>query len=157
MCIQHLELLRFFFSFLNWSIVDFQGFRCTVKWFSYTDLCIFQILVVAQLVKNHLQCRRPWFDFWVGKIPWRRNRLPTPVFLGFPGGSDHKESSCNAGDLGPIPGLGRSSGEGNGNPLQYSCLENSMNRGAWWATVHEVAKSRTWLSDFDFTLHYRLL
>ena len=53
---------------------------------------------------------------------------------GVPGGSDGKESACNAGDLGLIPGLGRSPGEGNGNPLQYSCLGNSMDRGAWWAT-----------------------
>ena len=62
-------------------------------------------------------------------------------FWGFPGGSDGKESACNAGDLGSIPGSGRSPGEGNGNPLQYSCLENGMDRGAWWATVHGVAKS----------------
>ena len=55
--------------------------------------------------------------------------------------SDGKESSCNAGDLGSIPGSGRSSGEGNGNPLQYPCLENPMDRGAWQATVHGVAKS----------------
>ena len=54
-----------------------------------------------------------------------------------------KESACCAGDLGSIPVLGRSLGEGNGNPLQYSCLENPMDRGAWWATVHRVAKSRT--------------
>ena len=54
----------------------------------------------------------------------------------------------NVGDLGSIPGLGRSSGEGNGNPLQYSCLENPMDRGVWWATVHGVAKSRAQLSDF---------
>ena len=54
----------------------------------------------------------------------RRDRLPTPVFMGFPGGSDCKESTCNVGDLGSIPGLGRSSGIGHGNPLQYSCLEN---------------------------------
>ena len=65
------------------------------------------------------------------------------VYIGFPCGLDSKESNCNAGDLGLIPGLGRSPGEGNGNPLQYSCLENSMDRGAWWATVHGVAKSRT--------------
>ena len=65
------------------------------------------------------------------------------VYIGFPYGLDSKESNCNAGDLGLIPGLGRSPGEGNGNPLQYSCLENSMDRGAWWATVHGVAKSRT--------------
>ena len=63
--------------------------------------------------------------------------------MGFPGGSDGKECACNAGDPGSIPGLGRSPGEGNGNPLQYSYLENSMNRGAWQATVHGVAKSST--------------
>ena len=64
------------------------------------------------------------------------------------GDSDGKESACNAGDLGSIPGSGRSPGEENGNPLQYSCLENFMDRGAWWATVQGVAKSRTRLSDF---------
>ena len=62
---------------------------------------------------------------------------------GFPSVSDGKESACNAGDPGLIPELGRSSGEGNGNPLQYFCLENSMDRGAWWATVHGVTKSWT--------------
>ena len=61
--------------------------------------------------------------------------------------SDSEESACNAVDLGSIPGLGRSPGEGNGCPLQYSCSENSMNRGAWRATVHGVAKSRTRLSN----------
>ena len=66
---------------------------------------------------------------------------PPPVFLGFPGGSEGKESACNMGDLGSIPGLGRSSGKGNGYPFQYSCLENSMDRGAWWSIVHGVAKS----------------
>ena len=63
--------------------------------------------------------------------------------LGFPGGSDNKESACNAGDLGLTPGSGRSLGEGNGYPFQYSCVENSIDRGAWRATVHEVTKSRT--------------
>ena len=66
------------------------------------------------------------------------------------GGSDGKASAYNAGDLGSIPGLERSPGEGNGNPLQYSCLENPMYGEAWWATVHGVAKSRTRLSDFTF-------
>ena len=70
------------------------------------------------------------------------------LLLGFPCGSDGKASSYNAGDLGLIPGSGRASGEGNGNPLQYSCLENPMDRGAWKATVHGVAKSWTQLSDF---------
>ena len=65
------------------------------------------------------------------------------LILGFPGGSDSKESACNAGDPGTFPGSGRSPGEGNGNPLQYSSLENSMDRGAWQATVHGVAKSWT--------------
>ena len=69
-------------------------------------------------------------------------------FVGFPGGSDGKVSACNAGDLGSIAGLGRSPEEGNGSSLHYSCLENSMDRGAWWATVHGVTKSQTRLSDF---------
>ena len=61
----------------------------------------------------------------------------------FPGGPDSKESACNAGDLGLVPGLGKSPGEGNDNPLQYSYLENSLGRGAWQAVLHEVAKSQT--------------
>ena len=65
----------------------------------------------------------------------------------FPGGSDGKESACNAGDPGSVPGLGRSPGEGNGNPLQYSCLENPMDRGTGQATVHGVAKSWTRMRD----------
>ena len=68
--------------------------------------------------------------------------------MDFPGGSDGEASAYNAGDLGSIPGSGRSPGEGNGNWLQYSCLENPMGRGTWQVTVHEVAKSRTQLSDF---------
>ena len=68
--------------------------------------------------------------------------------MGFPGGSELKASACNAGDLGSIPGPGRSPGEGNGNALQDSCLENPMDRGTWWATVHGVTKSQTRLSHF---------
>ena len=71
------------------------------------------------------------------------DRLPTPVFLGFPCGSAGKESACNVGDPGSIPELGRSSGKGKGYPLQYSGLENSMD-----CIVHGVAKSQTRLSDF---------
>ena len=63
--------------------------------------------------------------------------------MGFPGGPDGKESACGAGDPGLISGLERSCGEGNDNPFQYSCLKNSMDRGAWWATVGGVAKSQT--------------
>ena len=75
---------------------------------------------------------------------------------GFPGGSEVKASACNAGDLGPIPGSGRSPGEGNGNPLQCSCLENPMDGEAWWAIVHGVAKSQTLLSDFT-SLHFKYI
>ena len=74
--------------------------------------------------------------------------LAAPPLLG---GSDGKASAYNAGDLGSIPGSGRSPGEGNGNPFQYSCLENPMDGGTWLTTVHRVAKSRTRLSDFTFT------
>ena len=74
-------------------------------------------LIMASLVA---QLVRPRFDSWVRKIPWRRDRLPTPVFLGFPGGSAGKESACNAGHLGSIPGSVSSPGEGIGYPLQYS-------------------------------------
>ena len=62
--------------------------------------------------------------------------------MGFPGGSDSKESAYNAGDLSSVPGLGRSPGKGNGNPLQYSCLENFKDRGLWQATVHGVTRVR---------------
>ena len=69
--------------------------------------------------------------------------LSRPSLVGFSGGSHGKESACNAGDLDSIPGLGRSPGEGSGNPLQYSCLENPKDGGVWQATVHGVAKSDT--------------
>ena len=73
--------------------------------------------------------------------------------MGFPGSSEVKASACNVGDLGSIPRLGRSPGEGNGNPLQYSCLENPMDGAAWWAIVHGFTKSWTRLSNFT-TLQY---
>ena len=77
--------------------------------------------------------------------PLAKDRLPSPVFLGFPSGSADKESACNAGDLGSIPGLGRCPGEGTIYPLQFSSLENSMD-----CIVHWVVKSGTRLSDFHF-------
>ena len=82
----------------------------------------------------------------------RRYRLPTPVFWDLPGGSGGKEFTCKVQYLGSIPRLGRSPGERNGYPLQYSGLENSMDRGAWQATVHGVAMSQTQLSNFHFPL-----
>ena len=80
---------------------------------------------MAQLVKNLPAMQETPIRFLGQEDPWRRDRLPTPIFLGFPGGSAGKESACSVGGLGLIPGLGRSPGEGNGYPLQYSGLENS--------------------------------
>ena len=94
-------------------------------------LCDRRASPIAQLVKNP-QCRRPRLDSWPRKTRWRRDRLPTPVSLGFPGGSAGKESACNTGDLGVIPGLGRAPGEGKGSPLQYSGLENSLDCVVPW-------------------------
>ena len=76
---------------------------------------------------------------------------------GFPGGSDGEESAHNAGGPSLTPGSGRSPGEGNGNLLQYSCLENPMDRGAWWATVHRIAKCQTQLSGYTFFLSDRIV
>ena len=104
--------------------------------------------LVAQLVKNPPAMPETLFDSWIGKIRWRRDRLPTPVFLSFPGGSAGKESACNARDLGLIPGLGRSPGEGNGYSLQYFGLENSMD-----CIVRGVPKSQTQLSNFHSLTH----
>ena len=86
--------------------------------------------LLPSLVVNNL-----YYGHW-------HNKDDLSTFLGFPGCSDGKESTCNAGDLGSIRELRRSPGEGTGNPLQYSCLENSMDRQACWGTVHGVAKSQ---------------
>ena len=106
--------------------------------------------LVAQLVKNPPAMQRPWFNSWVRKIHWRRDGLPTPVFLGFPSGSAGKESTCNVGDLGFIPGLGRSPGGRNGYPLQYPGLENSMD-----CIVFGVPKGQTRLCD-SLSLSYNV-
>ena len=79
---------------------------------------------------------RTWLSDWMN---W--------ILISFPGGSVGKDTACNAGDMGLIPGLGRFPGRGNGNPLQYSCLENPLDRGAWKATVHGFTKSQTQFSD----------
>ena len=133
------QILRFFCSSSVKNIIDN---LIRISLYSRASL-------IAQLVKICLPCRRPQFISWGKKIHWRRDRLPTPIFLGFPRGSAGKESACNAGDLGSIPGLGRYPGEGIGYPLQYSGLGNPMDRGA-----RQVAKSQTWLSDFHFHFLY---
>ena len=90
--------------------------------------------LVARLVKNLPALQETQFNSWVGKIHWRKDRIPSPVFLDYPSGSAGKESACNVGDLGSIPRLGRSPGEGKGYQLQYSGLKNSMD-----CIVHGVA------------------
>ena len=96
--------------------------------------------LIAQLVRIHLQCRKPQFESWVGKIPWRRDRLPTPAFLGFPCGSAGKESACSVGGLGLIPGLGRS-------PWRREWLPTSV---FWPGEFHGVTKHPTRLHNFHF-------
>ena len=110
-------------------------------------LCVWTSLV-AQLVKNPPATQETPVQFLGWKIPCRRDRLPSPIFLGFHGGSDGKESACNVGDLGLIPRLGRSPEGGRGNPFHYSCLENPH------GLQHGVTKSRTWLNNqyFNFFL-----
>ena len=98
--------------------------------------------LVAQLVKNLPAVRETLVRFLGQEDPWRRDRLPTPVFLGFPGGSAGKESICSAGDLGLIPGLGRSPGRGKDYPHQYSGLKNSMDY-IFHYIVHGVAELDT--------------
>ena len=111
---------------------------------------IIRASLVAQQINNPLAMQETWFDSWVRKTCWRRDRLPTPVFLGFPGGSVGKESACNAGDLGLIPGLGRFPWRGNGYPLQYSGLENSSLENSMDYIVHGLAKNKTGLSVFHW-------
>ena len=118
-----------------------------------TTVFNFQELLPVLIILSSLYPLRLFFFFWM-QYPLEfllcRHRFDVIIFLilGFPGGSEGSASACDTEGPGSIPGLGRPPGEGNGNPLQYSCLENPMDRGAWWATVHGVAKSRTRLSDY---------
>ena len=106
--------------------------------------------LIAQLVKTACNAGDHSSIPGLGRSPGEGIDYPFQYSLGFLGVSDGKEFAYNAGDVGLIPGLGRSHGEGNRYPLQCSGLENSMDRGAWWATVHGAAKSRTRLSYFHF-------
>ena len=96
-----------------------------------SQLCFLEERFIAMILpKNLPEMQETRFDYWLRKMPWRRDRLPTPVFTGFPAGSVGKEFTCNTRDLGLIPGLVRSSGGGHGNPPEYFCLENPTDRGA---------------------------
>ena len=112
--------------FLNFQ---FNSMGLYVYWAAY-----FLSLIAFALERTHLQCRRPQFDSWVRKICWRRDTLPTPVFLGFPRASAGKEPTCNVGDLGLTPGLGPSPGEQNG--YHFSIL-------LAWRILHGVTESDT--------------
>ena len=152
------------------------GFSCSMRdlWSSLRlagSLVTASELLRLRSKESTCQCRTPGSNPWVRKIPWRRKWQPIPVFLpgkslGAPPAIEAREQHpyearpvwasqvalvaknlpANAGDMGPIPGSGRSPGEENGNPLQYSCLENPMDRGGWRATVHGVAESQTLLT-----------
>ena len=126
----HRPILNFQYSF---QLIE--GLHSTFLWH-------FQVLNCVYFLENEVVSRHMFGSILT--INWL-----TPYF---PGGSNGKESACSVGDLGLIPGLGRYPGEGKGYPLQYSGLGNSMDRGAWQATVRGVAKSQTRLRDFHFSI-----
>ena len=142
--LQCVRSLRFWGSVLPWRSIAYCG------WY----LCFFPY---EQLITDFLFFKnRPSFPADIKRHAY--HFLNSHIFIGIyfsiylwtyepAGGLNGKEFACNAGDLGSIPGSGRSLGEGNGNPLQYSCLGNPMDRRAWWALVHGVAKSRIQLSN----------
>ena len=115
-----------------------------IYWFFYSRFTLIQIYLISTELSNARLLKLNTID----SLSWI-------VVLGFPDGSDSKKkkkkSVCNAGDLSLIPGLGWSPGEGNGYPRQYFCLQNPMDRGAWWSTVHGVAKSWTWWKQLSTT------
>ena len=146
--------------FLSMDLKSFKDVKL-IKMMSSTVSTPKAFIVCQHCARSWRPCRNSWYlyrRYWTNDVKAQDSRdhiwLSLRLHLGFPGGSEVKASACNAGDLGSIPGLGRSPREGNGNPLQYSCLENPMDGGAWWATVHRVAKSRTWLTDLtNLSLH----
>ena len=152
LCLKHFDALHWFY--LQWIFLP----RPQLTWW----LAIIHLQLHIQMTPVGPACQaqevswlswRPSLCLLVGESTketqglTRKAFLVTRLSMGFPGGSVSKQSACNAGDPGSISGLGRSPGEGNYYPNQYSCLENSIDRGGWWATFHGVAKSWTWLSD----------
>ena len=147
---------------MDWSVLLVVAILTGVRWYLTVSLTFFSLMIAVVELLMHLMSFRvpslekclfhssahfpwnylfPWY--WVTWVPYAFCILT--LYLIYPGGSDHNESTCNAGDPGLMPGLGRSPGEGNGNPRQYTCLENAMDRGSWWVTVHRVAESWTQL------------
>ena len=104
----------------NWWIRKSRREHFSYKW--VIDRPVYWDSLVAQLVKIQMQYRRTWFHSWIRKIPWKRDKLPTPAFLVFPGFSDGKDSICNEWHMGSIPGLGKSPGEGHGNSTSTNLL-----------------------------------
>ena len=144
-------------EFIDSSVLENVSFSCLMCFAILTLNLILKIhsnitLVLCHFVNLHLKM---WLIFWhvykkeneIKKTKNKNDFTYLSLFWGFTGGSDSKESPCNAGDSGSICGSERSPGEGNGNPLQYSCLENSMDIGTWWATVHGFIKNQTQLSN----------
>ena len=127
-----------------------------IRWPKYWNFSFSFVISPSNEHSGLSPFRIDWFDFFAVhgalKHLLQHHNLKASILWhsSFPGGSDGRESACNVGDPGLIPGSGRSPGEGNGSPFPYSCLENSMDRGAWWATVQGAAKSGTWLSDYIF-------
>ena len=117
-------------------------------WGEGQSLCKISVVSAQFCCEPKTTLKKNEVHFWKVKLA---------LFLGFPGGSDSKESASSVKDPDSIPGLGWSPGKGNGNWLQYSCLENPMDGGAWQVTVHGVAESWTWLSDFTCCLYFWFL
>ena len=139
-----IHFLFLFINFLNWSIADLQcwiNFRCTAKRLLFQILFHYMLLQVTEYILLY-----SWALLFISVI------YSSVYMLGFPGGTVVKNSPFSAGDTGDAgltPGLGRSPGERNGNPLQYSCLGNPMDREAWWATVHGVTKESNTTEGLD--------
>ena len=126
--------------------VSSSPYKAMLYWIRSPALRPHLTLIPTSLVVQWLQLCAPNVGS-PGLIPGQGTRSHRPQLFSFPGGSDSKESAHNVGHPGLIPGSSRSPGKGNGNPLQNSCLGNPMDRGAWWASVHGVAKSQTQFSD----------
>ena len=136
---------KIFLHLLRWT----HWFSFLLLWcITLIDLHILKNTCIPGINPTWAWCMSFLMCYW---ILFAKILLKIFASMCFPGGSEGKASAYSAGDLGSIPGSGRSPGEGNGNPLQYSCLENPMDGEAWYATVHGVAKSRTRLSNFTFT------